>query len=188
MSEHVRIERNRGVLAITLARPERRNAITIPMYSALADAIGGARDDGETRVITLRGLGQDCAAGNDLADFLQAVPRDEEIPVWRLLRALAEAHAVDVVHLNAPAQAAGLDLSCPVIAVSHSCVVTWLYAVRAQTPTADWAWQLRRNRAGFDRVDAVVTPSRSHGDMLEACYGPGPWPATARLDLSGALH
>jgi glycosyltransferase involved in cell wall biosynthesis len=88
------------------------------------------------------------------------------------LRALAEAHAVDVVHLNAPAQAAGLDLSCPVIAVSHSCVVTWLYAVRAQTPAADWAWQRRRNRAGFDRADAVVTPSRSHGDMLEACYGP----------------
>jgi enoyl-CoA hydratase/carnithine racemase len=32
MSEHVRIERNGGVLAITLARPERRNAITVAMY------------------------------------------------------------------------------------------------------------------------------------------------------------
>ena len=38
MSEHVRVERLDGVLAITLARPERRNAITVAMYSALADA------------------------------------------------------------------------------------------------------------------------------------------------------
>ena len=42
MSEHVRVEKSGGVLAITLARPERRNAITIDMYAALADAIAGA--------------------------------------------------------------------------------------------------------------------------------------------------
>lgn len=90
MSEHVRVERGNHVLAITLARPERRNAITVDMYAALADAVGGAAGDANTRVITIRGEDQDFAAGNDLADFLQAVPRDEEIPVWRLLRALAE--------------------------------------------------------------------------------------------------
>src|SRR4051794_10799022 len=90
MSEHVRVEKDGGVLAITLARPERRNAITVDMYGALAEAIAGAFEDGETRLITIRGEGQDFAAGNDLADFLEAVPRDEEIPVWRLLRALAE--------------------------------------------------------------------------------------------------
>ena len=72
MSEHVRVERSGGVLAITLARPERRNAITVDMYAALADAIAGAFEDGETRVITIRGEGQDFAAGNDLADFLAA--------------------------------------------------------------------------------------------------------------------
>ena len=33
MSEHVRIERSGGVLEITLARPERRNAITVAMSS-----------------------------------------------------------------------------------------------------------------------------------------------------------
>src|SRR4051812_4691230 len=102
MSEHVRVERGGGVLAITLARPERRNAITVDMYGALADAIAGSFEDGETRLITIRGEGPDFAAGNDLADFLQAVPRDEEIPVWRLLRALAECEIpiVAAVHGN----------------------------------------------------------------------------------------
>ncbi len=90
MSEHVRVEREGGVLAITLTRPERRNAITVAMYGALADAIASAWEDGESRLITIRGEGQDFAAGNDLADFLEAPPRDEDIPVWRLLRALAE--------------------------------------------------------------------------------------------------
>ena len=90
MNEHVRVERSGGVLAITLARPERRNAITVAMYAALAEAIEGAAADADVRVITIRGEGQDFAAGNDLADFLSALPRDTgDIPVWRLLRALA---------------------------------------------------------------------------------------------------
>jgi enoyl-CoA hydratase/carnithine racemase len=92
MSEHVRVEREGAVLNVTLDRPDRRNAITVAMYGALADAIGGAARDPAVRAIVLRGEGRDFAAGNDLADFLTALPRDmgEEIPVWRLLRVLAE--------------------------------------------------------------------------------------------------
>jgi enoyl-CoA hydratase/carnithine racemase len=90
MNEHVRVERDGAVLAITLVRPERRNAITVAMYAALADAIGDASKDDGVRVITIQGEGQDFAAGNDLADFLEAAPRvDNEIPVWRFLRSLA---------------------------------------------------------------------------------------------------
>ena len=74
MSEHVRVERNGAVLAITLARPERRNAITVAMYEALAGAIEGAAGDDSVQAITLHGEGQDFAAGNDLADFLEARP------------------------------------------------------------------------------------------------------------------
>ncbi len=90
MSEHVRVEASGGVLSLALARPERRNAITVAMYAALADALEGAAADPSIRLIRLSGDGQDFAAGNDLADFLQSAPRDlDEIPVWRMLRALA---------------------------------------------------------------------------------------------------
>ncbi len=92
MTEHVRIEQDGGVLAITLARPERRNAITVAMYAALADAIVGAATNDAIRLITLRGEGEDFTAGNDLGDFLATPPSgrgDDDIPVWRLLRALA---------------------------------------------------------------------------------------------------
>ncbi len=90
MDEHVRVERGEGVLAITLARPERRNAITVSMYAALAEAVESAGEDACIRLITISGEGQDFTAGNDLNDFLTALPRDsDDIPVWRLLRALA---------------------------------------------------------------------------------------------------
>ncbi|MEO8141999.1 MAG: enoyl-CoA hydratase-related protein, partial [Sphingomicrobium sp.] len=90
MSEHVRVENAGGVLSIALARPERRNAITVAMYAALADALEAAAADPAIRLIRISGDGQDFTAGNDLADFLSGPPRDVgEIPVWRMLRALA---------------------------------------------------------------------------------------------------
>jgi glycosyltransferase involved in cell wall biosynthesis len=89
-----------------------------------------------------------------------------------LIAGLAYDYDVDLVHLNLPSQACGLQLDVPAIVVSHSCVVTWFHAVRG-TPLPDaWHWQQRRNRAGFDAAAAVLAPSSSHAEMLRACYGP----------------
>ena len=105
MSEHILVERSGGLLSLTLARPERRNAITVAMYTALADAIEGAAGDPAVRLITLEGQGEDFTGGNDLADFMQDMPApgsDTDIPVWRLLRALAnnDVPLVAAVHGN----------------------------------------------------------------------------------------
>jgi enoyl-CoA hydratase/carnithine racemase len=118
MSEEVRIERLGEVLAVTLARPERRNAITIAMYSALADAIESAARDESLRVITIRGEGQDFTAGNDLNDFLIALPHvSDDIPVWRLLRALArnEVPIVAAVQGNAVGIGTTMLLHCDLV-------------------------------------------------------------------------
>ncbi|TPK76904.1 glycosyltransferase family 4 protein [Mesorhizobium sp. B2-4-18] len=96
------------------------------------------------------------------------------------LRAPIRDYAIDLVHLNGPTQAVGLDAPCPVIAVSHSCVTTWFHSVKGQALDSAWSWQKERNRRGFDRADAVIAPSRSHAEMLETCYGP-----IARLHVVG---
>ena len=106
MDVPVLVERRDSVLSITLARPERRNAITVAMYAALADAIESAAGDGSIRLITIEGQGEDFTAGNDLGDFLQAMPQPgegQDIPVWRLLRALAKNQVpiIAAVHGNA---------------------------------------------------------------------------------------
>lgn len=123
MSEHILVDRSDAVLAITLARPERRNAITVAMYAALADAIERASSDATIRVITIRGQGQDFAAGNDLADFLAAAPRlDDEIPVWRLLRALGtcETPIIAAVYGNCVGIGTTMLLHCDLVVADDS--------------------------------------------------------------------
>ena len=138
MSEHVRVERRGGILAITLDRPERRNAITVAMYAALADAIAGAFEDGETRVISIRGEGQDFAAGNDLADFLEPAERDEEIPVWRLLRALAECEVpiVAAVHGNCVGIGTTMLLHCDLVIADETARFSMPFVDLALVPEA----------------------------------------------------
>jgi enoyl-CoA hydratase/carnithine racemase len=105
MTDHVLVERRGERLALILNRPERRNAITVAMYAALADAIEAAAGDPDIRVITLEGRGVDFTAGNDLADFMQQppAPGQQDVPVWRVLHALATnmVPIVAAVHGNA---------------------------------------------------------------------------------------
>jgi enoyl-CoA hydratase/carnithine racemase len=139
MSEYVRVEREAEVAAITLARPERRNAITVAMYAALADAIEGASADPRIRVITVRGEGQDFAAGNDLADFLEAAPRlDEEIPVWRLLRILAtcETPIVAAVHGNCVGIGTTMLLHCDLVIADETARFSMPFVDLALVPEA----------------------------------------------------
>jgi enoyl-CoA hydratase/carnithine racemase len=119
----VRAERDGGVTAITLARPERRNAITVAMYSALADAIEAASSDDSVRLITIRGEGQDFTAGNDLMDFMAELPRDsDDIPVWRFLRALArnEVPIIAAVQGNAVGIGTTMLLHCDLVIAEES--------------------------------------------------------------------
>ncbi len=60
-----------GVVAITLARPEKKNALTLSMWRALAGAVGAAGRDPATRVVVLRGAGCDFCAGADIGEFAE---------------------------------------------------------------------------------------------------------------------
>jgi enoyl-CoA hydratase/carnithine racemase len=59
-----------GIRTIRMNRPEKRNALTLPMYEAMADAF--ERVDGSIRCIMLAGAHNGFSAGNDLQDFLDA--------------------------------------------------------------------------------------------------------------------
>lgn len=123
MTDDVRIERDGDRLAITLARAGKRNALTVAMYSAIAESIEDVGESDHVRVITIGGEGQDFTAGNDLMDFLQALPRDSgDIPVWRLLRALArnKVPLVAAVQGNAVGIGTTLLLHCDLVIAEES--------------------------------------------------------------------
>lgn len=56
-------------LIITLNRPQRRNAYSARMRSALADALDVARLDADVGAVTMRGAGSNFSSGGDLNEF-----------------------------------------------------------------------------------------------------------------------
>jgi enoyl-CoA hydratase/carnithine racemase len=98
------VERSGSILRLKLNRPQKRNALTSRMYTALADALNDAVRDERTRVVILHGAGESFCAGNDLQDFLNNPPGAGESPQSRLMHAL-------------------LDFDKPLIAAVHGAAV-----------------------------------------------------------------
>jgi enoyl-CoA hydratase/carnithine racemase len=78
MSENVRVGVADGVCTVTIARPEKKNSLTRPMYTGLADAIERARTERGIGCLLLTGMGDVFCAGNDIGDF--RAPRPAESP------------------------------------------------------------------------------------------------------------
>ena len=87
MSEIV-TERFESILRIRFNRPEKKNALTMGMYSTLAELLEAAAKDDETRVVLLHGEGDAFSAGNDIADFLKNPPNADDSPQARFTDAL----------------------------------------------------------------------------------------------------
>jgi enoyl-CoA hydratase/carnithine racemase len=60
-----------GVQVIRFLRPEKKNAFTGPMYTAMADALENAETDDAIAVHVFLGSGGVFSAGNDINDFLR---------------------------------------------------------------------------------------------------------------------
>jgi enoyl-CoA hydratase/carnithine racemase len=78
-----------GVTTLTIDRPEKRNALTAAMYTALADALDAAAADPAVRVVVILGDRAIFTAGNDIAEFLHDPPIGADSPVMRFLRTIA---------------------------------------------------------------------------------------------------
>ena len=86
------------VLNVTFNRPEKRNAMTWPMYDGLMDACEQADSDAGIRVMVLRGAGdQAFVAGTDIAQFLDFDSGSDGLAYeQRIGRVLARLEAVRV--------------------------------------------------------------------------------------------
>jgi methylglutaconyl-CoA hydratase len=83
----LRIEREDGVLRLTLDRPEKRNALNAPLIEALHAALERADLDADVRVVVIRGTGRDFCAGADLDELLASAelePAANEAAALRL--------------------------------------------------------------------------------------------------------
>lgn len=70
MTADVESRLDEGVLAVTINRPAKKNALTAGMYQALADAITEADGNDAVRAVLLKGAGGNFTSGNDIGLFL----------------------------------------------------------------------------------------------------------------------
>lgn len=85
----IEVSHNAGVNIIRIARPEKKNALSVAMYSAMSDALQAGERDGATKAHVLIGSEGAFSSGNDIADFaahgLDAVGLDAVLRFVRLL-------------------------------------------------------------------------------------------------------
>ncbi len=76
------------IFTLSLNRPERKNALSLAMYSALAELISAADSEPQIRVIVLTGTDEFFTSGNDLMDFMNEPHIHDNHPVVRFINAL----------------------------------------------------------------------------------------------------
>ena len=98
------------VLTIEIARPEKKNALTQAMYTAMSDALERAEADDEVRVTLITGVGNAFTSGNDVLDFMNAPPDVESTPVGRFLSTITRTKKPVVAAVNGIAIGIGTTL------------------------------------------------------------------------------
>ena len=141
MSEHVHVALDQGVLSVTLARPEKKNAITQAMYAALSEATERARTDADVRAILFRAEGDSFCAGNDIADFIAIGSQAGEpldMSVFRFLKALADLDRPAVAAVRGRAVGIGLTLllHCDMVVVAEDALLSAPFINLALAPEA----------------------------------------------------
>lgn len=107
----------RDIVALTLNRPDKRNALNIPMFEALCKAFEDAHAR-QARVIILRGAGPVFCAGLDLAEAADASQAHASAQgVMQALEAVLQSRAVTIasVHGAAVAGGAGIMSACDLV-------------------------------------------------------------------------
>ena len=149
--EELQVERSEGVVTVTLHRPEKKNAVTPPMWDELAriwDDI--ARNPRRDRAVVVTGAGGDFCSGADLW-----LPRGDEEPPHQLTAMRAVSAAIQGLHdlpqptvAKIPGVAAGAGLSlalcCDLIVASDRARFSEIFAKRGLAVDGGSSWLLPR--------------------------------------------
>jgi len=114
-----------GVATIEIARPEKKNALTVAMYQAMADALRAADADASVRAVLISGQPGIFTSGNDIEDFMSRPPGQGgsnamDSPVFQFMLALLECNKPVVAAVTGAAIGIGTTmlLHCDFVYVS----------------------------------------------------------------------
>jgi 2-(1,2-epoxy-1,2-dihydrophenyl)acetyl-CoA isomerase len=180
----LQIERTADRLRLVLARPERRNAITREMLSAMVASVEDVVRDDALRVVTIEAEGAHFCAGMDLAQSNSATEpertrprvtarhRDVDAGPHRLLELLLglEVPVVAAVRGNAAGFGCALALVADLAVVSTTTRFVVPYVKRGFTPDSGTSYLLPR-LVGVARARRMLLLGRPIDAQLAQAWG-----------------
>ncbi len=150
--ETLLVERNEGVVTVTMNRPERKNAINGVMQQELQLAFEEIERNNDDRVMVLTGAGGSFCSGADLADpngpvsdaaqhFLQRMRRSGDVAL-----ALHRMTTPTIAKVDGVAVGAGcsLALGCDLVVASEQARFSLIFAKRGLSLDYGVSWLLPR--------------------------------------------
>lgn len=137
-----------GICRITIERPDKRNALTMPMFAALAESLRLADERADVRSILVTGSGNSFCAGHDLAAFGEW-PQEPKDPVPTFLHAIANVRKPVVIAAQGSATGIG---------------VTWLLH-------ADWVVTSPETVFRLPFIDLGIAPEAASSVLLKEAVG-----------------
>ena len=178
MSTHddgvIRVERDQGIVTLTLCRPEKYNALGYDHFARLAAEFEAVASDPTLRVMILTGQGTAFCAGADLTISDQGTQRLSSGPAARgqLLRDITAAaralHRIakpTIAAVNGVAAGAGcnLALGCDIVFAAESARFSEIFVNRGLAMDYGGTWLLPR-LVGLQRAKDIAF----RGDLLDA--------------------
>ncbi|MBY5968372.1 enoyl-CoA hydratase-related protein [Halomonas denitrificans] len=158
-SEAIQCSVQDSIMHIRIDRPEKRNAITMPMFTSLTAALKDAEQRDDVLCIVVTGNGESFCAGHDLKAF-EEWPQQPEDPVPCFLHAIANVRKPLVI--AAHGSAAGIG-------------VTWLLH-------ADWVVTSAETTFKLPFVALGIAPEAASSMLLQRAIG---LPRAKRLIFGG---
>ncbi|MBI4307397.1 MAG: enoyl-CoA hydratase/isomerase family protein [Chloroflexi bacterium] len=173
MTDDLLYEKLEGVAVLTLNRPDKMNAITVPMADALIDVVERVRRDDDVRVLVVTGAGKAFCAGADVSRLANRLQGKDETrfrseryqPRGPFALALARAERPTIAAVNGAAVGAGMAiaLACDIRIASETATFGSLFVRRAIPPDSGTSWFLPRIVGVSTALEMMYT-----GDIIDA--------------------
>jgi len=163
--ETLLVERDNGVVTVTLNRPHKLNAMTARMWNELIEVLDEAEADRDARALIITGAGEGFCSGADLTDV---EGNDAAVGgvggVWRRMRLVGAAALrlhdfpkPTIAAVNGVAVGAGLNLAlgCDIVVASDRARFSEIFAKRGLAVDYGGSWLLPR-LLGMHRAKELV--------------------------------